>query len=485
MIKKNSIKWHIFEYNLIVNVLLIIMVSIIFNVAVRIYVENDIISQLNKITSRTVDTALRQAPPNNGPNKPVFPSAANKTGHNNEEYYRYYFMLNRSLKEPLSLLNADYILLDNEKKVVAPFSDIYPEDSSESVNQLVSEIIKSSNDLTNQEYLTIKISGTDYIAVVKPLSLNNNLDIGWIIIYSSLQKVNQLQFIVNILLFIILIVSSIIALLITSNLSSKLTRPLNSLNQHIKTIAGREFGNQIKMPVYDELSDVVDSINVMSEKLGTYDKAQKTFLQNVSHEFRTPLMSIQSYAEGIKYDVVDNITAADIILGESKRMSHMLEELLYLSRLETIEESYKFVQVDLCILINCAIDRLTPIALKNDIKVITANPNNRIEITADEEKLSQAITNIISNCIRYAQTTVTIETAINDDHRIQLSIYDDGPGFNPEDLPNIFERFYKGNKGNFGLGLAISKNVIEKHRGAILAKNRDYGGASFIIELPI
>lgn len=77
------------------------------------------------------------------------------------------------------------------------------------------------------------------------------------------------------------------------------------------------------MPVDDELQDFVYNINVMSEKLETYDKAQKTFLQNASHEFRTPLMSIQSYAEGIMYDVVEHTAACNIILEETKRMTQI------------------------------------------------------------------------------------------------------------------------------------------------------------------
>ena len=89
----------------------------------------------------------------------------------------------------------------------------------------------------------------------------------------------------------------------------KISAPFSHLNQHIRAIAERNFGNKIEMPVDDELREFVNNINIMSEKLETYDKAQKTFLQNVSHEFRTPLMSIQSYAEGIKYDVVDSNTA--------------------------------------------------------------------------------------------------------------------------------------------------------------------------------
>lgn len=238
------------------------------------------------------------------------------------------------------------------------------------------------------------------------------------------------------------------------------------------------------MPVDDELREFVNNINIMSEKLETYDKAQKTFLQNASHEFRTPLMSIQSYAEGIKYDVVDNSTAVNIIIDESKRITHLVEDLLYLSRLDAIEENYLFNNLDYNELINSCVERMNGIAIKSNIKITANSLNKRIEIYADEEKLSRSITNIISNCIRYADSIVVVTSKIIDNNKIELIISDDGPGFDINELPNIFKRFFKGKKGNFGLGLAISKNVIEKHNGKITAENSE-SGAIFRIELPI
>jgi len=92
--------------------------------------------------------------------------------------------------------------------------------------------------------------------------------------------------------------------------------------------------------------------------------------------------------------------------------------------------------------------------------------------------------NIISNCIRYADSIVELSLEIVEDNKALLTISDDGPGFDINDLPYIFERFYKGKKGNSGLGLAISKNVIKKHNGKITAEN-SASGALFIIELPI
>lgn len=478
--KRTTIKWRIFQYNLVVIILLVTLVAIIFNITVRLYIERDILNQLGRIASRIEDTALRQGPD-------FFPETRRTPpppdAQSNNELFRYYFMLDRSLREPLSLLNADYILLDRDKNVIKPSPEGFITPSDELLNQITDEIgkLKSYN---NEAYLNFHLSGTEYIAIVKPVYQKSSFALGWIVIYSSLQKVNQLQTGVNIILSAILILSALIIVVLSSIVSKKISAPFSSLNQHIRAIAERNFGAKIHMPVDDELQEFVNNINIMSEKLETYDKAQKTFLQNVSHEFRTPLMSIRSYAEGIKYDVVDHNTAVDIIVDESKRMTHLVEDLLYLSRLDTIEENYRFNSIDLNELISSCVERMNGIAIKDNIEIIINKSDGRIEVSADEEKLSRAVTNIIGNCIRYADSTVVITSRIIDNRKAELIISDDGPGFEANDLPYIFDRFYKGKKGNFGLGLAISKSIVEKHNGEITAENLN-PGALFRIVMPL
>lgn len=479
--KTNTIKWRIFKYNLFVIIMLIALVAIIFNVAIRIYFEKDLTGQLDKIASRTEDIALKKGPDIFQKNKRIpVPPPINK--EKEDDVVRYYFMLDRSLREPLSVLNADYILLDNDKNIIKSPFEWYVAADSNLLNKISTEIDKSK-DLSKENYLNFHLSGAEYIAIIKPVSQKNNFGLGWIVIYSSLQKVNQLQMGINVILFMILLLSALIIVLISSLLSKKISAPFSTLNQHIHSIAERNFGTKIETPVYDELNEFVNNINIMSEKLETYDKAQKTFMQNASHEFRTPLMSIQSYAEGIKYGVTDSSVSADIIIDESKRLTQLVENLLYLSRLDAIEENYFFSALDINEVIRSCAERMSVIAAKNNIAIVANLPEKAVKITADEEKLSRAINNILSNCIRYAKNIIRIKSELIDESTVKIIISDDGPGFEETMLSNIFDRFHKGVKGNFGLGLAISKNVIEKHNGKITAKNSE-SGAVIQIDLP-
>ncbi len=478
MMKRTTIKWRIFKYNLIVIIMLITLTTVIFNIVVRLYFEKEIIRQLNKIALSTEHVALQH-----GPNLLSEPQKSPPLDQQNgNDIFKFYLTLDRSLKEQVTVLNADYILLDKNKLIVTPFPNERFGPSGDLTDQITNAINKSQN-LNDEIYLNFSSYSTKYIAIIKPVPSHNTFGLGWIAIYSSLDKVNQIQFFINLILLAILIFSALVIVVVSSIVSKKISAPFLALNNHIKYIAERNFGNKINMPVDDELRELVSSINIMSEKLESYDKAQKTFLQNVSHEFRTPLMSIQSYAEGIQYDVVDYNTASKIIVDESKRITHLVEDLLYLSRLDSIEESYHYDSLDFDKLLSNCIERINGIAISDNIKITNKNLRRSTKIYGDEEKLSRSITNVLSNCIRYANNIILVTSEIVN-NTIILTISDDGPGFESNELPNVFERFYKGRKGKFGLGLSISKSIIEKHNGKISAKNSE-SGAQFIIELPI
>ncbi len=484
--KRNTIKWRIFKYNIIVIIVLIVLTTIVFNIAIRLYIESDVTKQLNAIALRAEDTALHKGPdffPHGDGDNPPPPPMQNDSSQDNNDLFRFYFMLDRSLREPLSVLNADYILFDSNKKLITSPDGDYFKPSNDIINAITNET-KKSKDIGKEQYINFSLSGTEYVAIIKPVSIKNTFGLGWIIIYSNLQKVNQLQWGINAILSIILILSALIIAIFSSLAAKKIAAPFSSLNQHIGKIAERNFGTKIHMPVDDEFQEFVNNINTMSEKLEIYDKAQKTFLQNASHEFRTPLMSIQSYAEGIKYDVVEHSAASDIIIDETKRMTHLFEDLLYLSRLDAIEENYHFSNLDLNDFINSCIERMDGIANKNNIQIIANTLGENAQIFVDEDKLSRAIANILSNCIRYAKAVVKISSQKATDSKIEIVIIDDGPGIDDKVLPNIFERFYKGKNGNFGLGLSISKNIIERHNGKIAAENTELG-ALFRITLPV
>ncbi len=193
-------------------------------------------------------------------------------------------------------------------------------------------------------------------------------------------------------------------------------------------------------------------------------------------------MSIKGYAEAIKYNVIEKDEASDIILEESDRLSDMVEDLLYISKVDNISKSYVMIECDLReTLSNCCI-KLNARAINNKIEFIYDFDDKPVLHNCDEKYLARAFLNLIENCLRYAKKNIFIRCKYIDDY-INISIEDDGEGISKEDLPHIFNRFYKGEGGKHGIGLSIVESIVIKHNGLIEASNSDIG-AVFTIKFP-
>ncbi len=288
---------------------------------------------------------------------------------------------------------------------------------------------------------------------------------------------------------LILIVVSLFAVMIGGILAMKtadsISSPIIDACAYAAQIGN---GNFITVPVVKsnaEIKQFCKSLNAMSTRLKDYDETQKQFLQNASHELRTPLMSIQGYAEGIESDVFsDPKEAASVIKKESLRLNKLVTELLTLSRIENHTYVHELQVYNISDLMLDYIQRVNGLLLHRNLKLVTKF-SEKTYACIDEGLFSQTIINIISNAIRYASTTITISTYLEKTDGAAMAvaeIADDGEGIEEEELPHLFERFYKGKKGNFGLGLAISKSAMESMGGSLSALNRE--GAVFLLKAP-
>ena len=209
---------------------------------------------------------------------------------------------------------------------------------------------------------------------------------------------------------------------------------------------------------------------------------QQTFFQNASHELKTPLMAIQGYAEGIQAGVMDAGSAADVILEESDRMTELVEELLDISKIDMGRQRLTLSETDIRELLYDGIRAVEPIAA-DGIAIVPDFPEEPVMVSCDDTQLRRAVTNILSNGVRYARSELRL-TCRADKRHVTIRIQDDGDGIAEEDIPHIFDRFYMGRSGKSGIGLALTKEIIQLHKGEIHAYNWD-SGAVFEITLPI
>ena len=209
---------------------------------------------------------------------------------------------------------------------------------------------------------------------------------------------------------------------------------------------------------------------------------QQTFFQNASHELKTPLMAIQGYAEGIQAGVMDAGSAAEVILAESDRMTELVEELLDISKIDMGRQQLALSEMDVRELLYDSIRAVEPIAASG-ITIAPDFPEEPVMVSCDDIQLRRAVTNILSNGLRYACSELRL-TCRADKRHVTIRIQDDGDGIAEEDLPHIFDRFYMGKSGKSGIGLALTKEIVHLHRGTIRAYNGD-SGAVFEISIPV
>lgn len=208
---------------------------------------------------------------------------------------------------------------------------------------------------------------------------------------------------------------------------------------------------------------------IMGRKLEENELSQRTFFENTSHELKTPLMTINGYAEGLEKGVVtDYKKVGRIINSQTRRMSSLIEDILYISKVESGMVTLQKEKIEVDSYIQDILMPFEGIVINKGIE-ITINLNKGY-INADPDKLEHAISNLITNAIKYADKRIEIDYTDN-----RLSIWNDGPTLSDEELSHIFERFYTSSNGNTGIGLALAKEIIKLHGYSIIAKNYNNG----------
>ena len=227
------------------------------------------------------------------------------------------------------------------------------------------------------------------------------------------------------------------------------------------------------------------------------ERERRLFVSNVSHELRTPLTSVKSYLEALDEGALTEPVAPDFIkvsLDETNRMMRMVTDLLHLSRIDNETSHLDVELINFTAFITFILNRFDKMRSQDDEKkyeLVRDYPINSVWIEIDTDKMTQVIDNIRNNAIKYSpdggKITVTMKTT---DDQMILSISDQGLGIPKQDLPKIFDRFYRVDRarsraqGGTGLGLAIAKEIIKQHKGFIWAKSEYGKGSTFTIVLP-
>jgi two-component system sensor histidine kinase ResE len=292
------------------------------------------------------------------------------------------------------------------------------------------------------------------------------------------------------------LIALVLSLILAYALSKWVADPLQKV-----VVAAQKYPAEPLKPVEprgpQEVQDLTNAFNSMVERVDSAQRSQRDFVANVSHELKTPLTSIQGFAQAILDDTADTPEArkhsAQIIYNEAGRMHRMALDLLDLARLEAGTADLKMSAVDMGALLRGIVEKFTPQAQKAGVRVTLDVPEGLPSLTGDGDRLAQVFTNLVDNALRFTpsngEITLFARTA---GAEMELSITDTGSGIPEEALPRLFDRFYQvdssraGGEGHgAGLGLAIVQEIVQALGGKIGVRSQLGHGTTFVIHLPL
>ena len=486
------ISLHFYAVEIVVIVLVVFIINIYIQSIVKNYIANECNARLDDAVKSTQSFAQ------------AFRLQIDESDDRTEESIQSYLI--KSIASSADISNQAtislYKLTDEEAGTYQVLWPTAPASYANSAKLVIDEVISEGGYKDLKQTQTIEIDGSliyyrsiGFSVETDDPDSNSNVDVGNYYLCIYIDSRAYYSFMASMTLA--LIQAALLAILIAGVLSILMTYPIifssQKLSKFARRIAKGDFKPVRGHIVSKELSELGDVMNQMAYKLEESDIEQKTFFQNASHELRTPLMSIQGYAEGLKFGVFesdeDRENAINVIIDETGRLSGLVENLLSISKMDMSRSGnyeVKKQNIDAARICDTVIDRVRGNFIHEDKAIINDINISSTYIYANENDMIRCLENIFSNCLRYCKSAVTFRCKTdNSGSYVTFEISDDGPGIAPEVLDHLFERFSKGADGKHGIGLALAKAIAEEHNGTVDAYNKPDGGACFEVIIPV
>ncbi len=284
------------------------------------------------------------------------------------------------------------------------------------------------------------------------------------------------------------IVAALVALVLTRFFAHGLTTPLREMSNISKEIAKGNYDVEVNVNTQDEIGSLALTFNKMAKELSKTEILRKELIANASHELKTPLTALQAQLENLVDGVEEpDLEKMQILLRQTEHLSALVKDLLDLSKLESGLTRLDLTNVSIYKLLT----NLKQVTLQANSKLEIVVNHSQVKIEADYHRLIQVFTNIFSNSIKHAVDQCEIEcTILENGNFVEILIDDNGQGISKDKQELVFERFYtidsarNSKNGGFGIGLAITKQIINMHNGTISISNSQTGGTRIRIVLP-
>jgi signal transduction histidine kinase len=326
-----------------------------------------------------------------------------------------------------------------------------------------------------------------YIATASPIEVQGKA-VGYVFMFQNTASVQSLIKHLNEHFLLAGAISVCLTIIIIVILSRALTKPLIAMKEATSRMSSGDYSVSLPKTGRDELGDLANSIHLLAQQLDYLTKERNDFLASISHELRTPLTYIKGYADiihkrGLSKEEQDKYL--EIILEETTRLAELIKELFELAKFDQNTFVIQKQRIDLGELLSRVKLKLSP-AFKDKSMTLQVSCPNHVYIMADPVRFEQIILNLLDNAMKYSRngdkTEITVERR---GMVLHIHVSDNGKGIPEQDIPHIFDRFYRVDKsrtralGGSGLGLAIVKELVHAHNGTITVTSKENEGTTF------
>lgn len=282
-----------------------------------------------------------------------------------------------------------------------------------------------------------------------------------------------------------------------------ISQPLKQLSHEMQRVSLGKFRRSLHPQGPSEIAEVIRSFNHMTERLADLDEKQGDFLAQISHELRTPLTAIQEGASLLLEEVPGALNTpqreiVQVVRNNGERLFRHLTAIVDLSRMEAKKMEYTFLPTDLLILVRRSVESVGLVAQKKHQRITVHAPSPLPIFYVDEDRIQQVLDNLLGNAIKFTPERGDVHVSVamqydadSGDRWAEIRVRDSGIGVPPEEAERIFLKFYQGSlgrrqsRGGSGLGLTISRHIVEAHGGRIWVESQPDEGATFIFTLPL
>jgi two-component system OmpR family sensor kinase len=292
------------------------------------------------------------------------------------------------------------------------------------------------------------------------------------------------------------LLAMMVAFILSLLMSRWITAPLRRISREARQVAdGRAHPIPLEGP--EEVRQLAASFNAMTRQVQETQQSQKDFVANVSHELKTPLTSIQGFARAIQDGTAQSETeldqAANVIESEAARMNRLVQDLLTLTKMDAGTAAFTFQPMDINPLLKAAQHKFWPRIEAAGIQFDVNMPSDSVMVQGDPDRLMQVLDNLLDNALKFSTSgdKITLSSEVKPDE-VLINVIDTGEGIPAEELSRIFERFYQVDKARtggevrgYGLGLAISQQIVKAHGGTLTVSSHPGEGSHFVVKLPL